>query len=193
MSESIVSLAEENQRCYTIESSPKFRSPGGISQASEQILVELKEITRKNHRKNFICKKKKKKKKKKEKNTLHVSKQTDGKLNKKANQTHLSFSIDKIYRLKSLHTFDSNLDSRRIDAQEIPCLALIRASIAKLNTGKSDLPFLFVKMSTVHPFVILIPSDIWFGKTHRFAGKGHSASFLRCEAGWWFPCYLGYI
>ena len=117
MSESIVSLAEENQRCYMTESSPKFRSPGGISQASEQILVELKEITRKNHRKQFICKKKKKKKKKEKKcDTLHVSKQADGKLNKKANQTHLSFSIDKIYRLRSLHTFDSNLDSRRIDA-----------------------------------------------------------------------------
>ena len=138
-------------------------------------------------------KRKKKKKKKKEKNTLHVSKQTDGKLNKKANQTHLSFSIDKIYRLKSLHTFDSNLDSRRIDAQEIPCLAPIGASIAELNTRKSDLPFLLVKMSTVHPFVILIPGDIWFGKTHRFAGKGHSTSFVRCEAGRWFPCYLGYI
>ena len=192
MSESIVPLAEENQRCYMIESSPKFRSPGGISQASEQILVELREIIRKNNRKHFICQKKKKKKDKKG-DTLHVSKKTDGKLNKKANQTHLSFSIDKIYRLRSLHTFDSNLDSRRIDAQEIPSLAFIRASIAKLNTGKSDLPFLFVKMSTVHPFVILIPSDIWLGKTHRFAGKGHSASVVRCEAGWWFPCYLGYI
>ena len=175
------------------ESSPKFRSPGGISQASEQILVELKEITRKNHRKHFICQKKKEKKERKKCDTLHVSKQTDGKLNKKANQTHLSFSIDKIYRLRSLLTFDSNLDSRRIDAQEIPSFAFIRASIAKLNTGKSDLPFLFVKMSTVHPFVILIPSDIWFGITYRLAGKGHSASFVRCEAGWWFPCYLGYI
>ena len=67
MSESIVSLAEENQRCYTIESSPKFRSPGGISQASEQILVELKEITRKNHRKHFICQKEKKEKKERKK------------------------------------------------------------------------------------------------------------------------------
>ena len=65
MSESIVSLAEENQRCYTIESSPKFRSPDGISQASEQILVELKEITRKNHRKHLFAKKKKEKKKEK--------------------------------------------------------------------------------------------------------------------------------
>ena len=60
MSESIVSLAEENQRCYMIESSPKFRSPGGISRASEQILVELKEIVWKNLRKHFICQKKKK-------------------------------------------------------------------------------------------------------------------------------------
>lgn len=105
----------------------------------------------------------------------------------------MSFSIDKIYRLRSLHTYDSNLYSHRIDAQEIPCLAPIGASIAELNTRKSDLPFLLVKMSTVHPFVILIPGDIWFGKTHRFAGKGHYASFVRCEAGWWFPCYLGYI
>ena len=62
MSESIVSLAEENQRCYMIESSPKFRSPGGISRASEQILVELKEIIWKNLRKHFICQKKKKRK-----------------------------------------------------------------------------------------------------------------------------------
>ena len=83
MSESIVSLAEENQRCYMTESSPKFRSPGGISQASEQILVELKEITRKNHRKHFICQKKKNNKIKKERkkcDALYVSKKTDAKI-----------------------------------------------------------------------------------------------------------------
>ena len=69
MSESIVSLAEENQRCYTTESSPKFRSPGGISQASEQILVELKEITRKKITGNILFAKKKRKTKK-EKNVI---------------------------------------------------------------------------------------------------------------------------
>ena len=59
MSESIVSLAEENQRCYMIESSPKFRSPGGISRASEQILVELKELSEKISGNILFVKKKK--------------------------------------------------------------------------------------------------------------------------------------